>query len=101
MLKRSVGMVVLLGLLVVGALAGPAGATEGPAVEFREYDEIRTNASDVGAEFLPEEYEMPGFFDWLIIPLVAVGILATAVTLFRYLIAQPRFEREAEQRSRR
>lgn len=99
MVKRSAAML-LLGMVLVGLVAGPATATEA-GENFREYEEIQGDASDVGSEFLPEEYEIPGFFDWLIIPLVALGVVVTGVTLFRYLIAQPRFEREAEKRSRR
>lgn len=108
MLKRTAAMampavlVMLAVVLMVGALSGAAQATEAPS-HFREYSEIRENASDVGAEFLPDEYDIPGFFDWLIIPLVAAGVLITVAVLLRYLIAHPRFEREAKakERSRR
>lgn len=100
MLKRYTGMLLLAGLLLVGVMAGAAIAAEAPP-NFQEYEQIRENASDVGAEFLPDEYEIPGFFDYLIIPLVAAGVLITIVVLFRYLINHPRFERESEQRSRR
>ena len=94
-------LLVLVGLLlVVGVLGTPATATEAPS-HFREYEEIQANTSEVGAEFLPPEYEMPGFFDWMIIPLIAAGILITAAVLLRYLMAHPRFEREAKARSRR
>lgn len=105
MLKRSLamarhaGLLVLVGLLMVGVLSGAAGAAESPS-HFTEYSEIQENASDVGAEFLPPEYEMPGFFDWLIIPLIALGVLITAAVLMRYLIAHPRFEREAKEKER-
>ncbi|CAN5446575.1 hypothetical protein BH23ACT9_BH23ACT9_24510 [soil metagenome] len=101
MLKRTFGMVLVAGLLLVGVMAGAAVAAEPDPEFFREYSEIRENASDVGAEFLPDEYEIPGFFDFLIIPLIGLGVVVTAVTLFRYLVNQPRFEREAEERSRR
>lgn len=106
MLKRSpamvrlAGLLVLVALLTLGVLSGSALATEAPE-HFREYSEIRENASGVGQEFLPEEYEIPGFFDWMIIPLVALGVLITVAILLRYLISQPRFEREVKERSRR
>ncbi|HUG86138.1 MAG TPA: hypothetical protein VMM13_16360 [Euzebya sp.] len=105
MLKRTVamarpaGLLLMVGLLMVGVLSGPAIATEAPS-HFREYEEIQENASDVGAEFLPAEYDIPGFFDWLIIPLVAAGVLITAAVLLRYLISHPRFEREAREKER-
>lgn len=100
MLKRYTGMLLLAGLLLVGVMAGAATAAEAPD-NFVEYEQIQENASDIGAEFLPEEYEIPGFFDYLIIPLIGAGVLITGAVLFRYLINQPRFERESEQRSRR
>lgn len=100
MVKRSLGMVVLLGLLLVGMLASPATAAESD-VEFREYDEIVEIAGDSGGEFLPEEYDMPGFFDWIVLPLVILAVVITALVLLRYLMSQPRFSKEAEERSRR
>lgn len=102
MVKRLLGSL-LLGLAVVGMLAGPAIATEGGG-EFTEYSDIREGASDIGAEFLDpdaEESERPGFFDWFIFPLVVIGLLATGFILLRYLVFQPRFAQEAEERSKR
>lgn len=100
MVKRSLGMVLLVGLLLVGVLATTAAATEAE-VEFREYDEIVEIAGESGGEFLPEEYEMPGFFDWIVLPLVILAVVVTALVLMRYLMSQPRFSKEAEERSRR
>lgn len=100
MVQRSLATILLVGLLLTGAMASAAVATEGE-VEFREYEEIVENASDAGMEHIPEEYEMPGFFDWMIYPLVGIGVLVTIGVLGYYLVAQPRFERESEEKSRR
>lgn len=102
MVKRwfAMVMVLLIGLLIVGALGTTALATEAEG-EFREYEEIVAEAGEAGGEYLPEEYDIPGFFDWIIIPLVAVGVLVTVIVLGYYLFAQPRFARETEERSRR
>lgn len=100
MVKRSFATLLLVGLLLTGAMASAAVATEAE-VEHREYEEIVENASDAGLEFIPEEYERPGFFDWIIVPLVGVGVLVTVGILGYYLVAQPRFQRESETRSRR
>jgi hypothetical protein len=100
MVKRALGTVLLVGLLL-GVMASTAAATEAGGVEHLEYEEIVDNAGEAGQEFLPAEYEMPGFFDWLIIPLVVAGVLITALVLLRYLVSQPRFSKEAEARSRR
>ncbi len=100
MLKRSLGIIMVVGLLLVGGMASTAVAAESGA-EFTEYEDIVAGAGEAGGEFLPPEYERAGFFDWIIFPLVGAGVLITALVLFRYLIAQPRFSREAEERSRR
>ncbi len=100
MMKRWFAMVLLVGLLIVGALGTTALATEAEG-EFREYEEIVAEAGEAGGEYLPEEYDIPGFFDWIIIPLVAIGVLVTVIVLGYYLFAQPRFARETEERSRR
>ena len=95
---------VLLALMVVGLVAGPVMATEGEESHFTEYSEIRENASDVSAEFLTpdaEDAERPGFFDWMIYPLAAAGVLVAGFVIMQYLVFQPRFAREAEARSKR
>lgn len=102
MVKRVPVIALLLGLLLAGAMAVPALAAEGGGeTHFKEYEEIVETAGDAGGEFLPEEYARPGFFDWIVYPLVAAGIVITSLVLVRYLFAQPRFTREAEERSRR
>ncbi|MGI9017242.1 MAG: hypothetical protein ACR2HR_09100 [Euzebya sp.] len=101
MVKRSLAVLMLAGILLVGSLVSVAGATEAEGGEYVEYEQIVENSTDAGAEFLPAEYDIPGFFDWIIIPLVGVGVLVTAGLLGYYLIAQPRFAREAEERSKR
>lgn len=92
--------VLLAGLLVVGMLGTAAQATEAEG-EFTEYEEIVAEAGEVGEEYLPEEYDIPGFFDWIIIPLVVIGVLVTVGVLGYYLLSQPRFAREVEERERR
>ena len=101
MVKRALGLALLLATVLLGAFAGPAAATEGVEVPQVEYEDIAANASDVGSEFLPEEYSRPQFFDWFVIPLIAAGVAITALVLFRYLLWQPRFAREAREKSRR
>lgn len=94
----------LLGLLAVGLVATPALATEGEETHFTEYEDIRENASDIGAQYLDpdaEEAERAGFFDWMIYPLAGIGVLITGFIIFQYLVFQPRFAREAEARSQR
>lgn len=86
---------------MVGMFGATAAATEAEGGEFVEYEEIVAEAGEAGGEYLPEEYDIPGFFDWIIIPLVAVGVLVTLAVLGYYLFAQPRFARETEERSRR
>ncbi|MEE8601575.1 hypothetical protein [Euzebya tangerina] len=100
MLKRSIAVLMLSGLLLVGAVATTAGAAEGGG-EFTEYEEIVEGAGEAGGEFLPDEYEIPGFFDYIRFPLIALGVVVTGGVLSYYLIAQPRFQREAEEKSRR
>lgn len=108
--RRSIAGLLLAGLLTVLTMTFALGATPAHAVEgegeshFYEYEEIRENASDVSTQFLDpdaESEERPGFFDWFIFPLAAVGVLITAFILFQYLVFQPRFARESEQRGRR
>ena len=100
MLKRSVAVLMLSGLLFMGAVTTSAVAVEAGG-DFTEYEDIVENAGEAGGEFLPDEYEIPGFFDYFRFPLIAAGIIVTAGVLGYYLIAQPRFQREAEERSRR
>jgi hypothetical protein len=100
MLVRVLGAVLLVGQLLVGG-ATAAVATEGGAAERPAYEEIVERAGDAGGQFLPEEYERPGFFDWIILPLVVLGVVITTLILVRYLASQPRFTAEAEKRSRR
>lgn len=102
MVTRTLG-ILLLGLLVVGVMAGPVLATEAE-VHAPTMEEIRENASDVGVAFLTpdeEEQERPGFFDWIIYPVAAIGVLMTFFVVAQYLVFQPRFAREAEARAKR
>lgn len=101
MVKRALGLTLLLALLTIGALAAPAIATEGGEAVHHEYEDIAAGASDVGAEFLPEEYTRPPFFDWFVFPLIGAGVLISALIVARYLAWQPRFAREAREKSKR
>lgn len=83
--------------LMLVALAGvAAGATEGGTVEVPRFEELRENAGETAQEFLPPDYEGPGFFSWMIFPLLIVGIIAFVAVMARYLQWQPRFARERE-----
>lgn len=101
MVKRTLGLALLMGTLLLGAVAAPAAAVEGGEAPHYEYEDIAEGASAVGTEFLPEEYTRPPFFDWYVFPLIAAGVLVTALVLFRYLLWQPRFSREARERTAR
>lgn len=101
MLKRALGLTLVFGVLLLGTFTAPAVAVESGEVPHYEYEDISGAASPVGEEFLPEEYSRPPFFDWIVFPLVAAGVLVTALVLLRYLMWQPRFSREAKEKSRR
>lgn len=94
--RSAAGLVVVVALL----LGAPAVATEGEgAVEIPDYEELAAN--EAAQDFLPEEYDPPGFFSWFIYPLLALGLLAALAVGFRYFQWQPRFMREAQEKRRR
>lgn len=120
MSKRRLGVFTLLVAVVVMAMALPAVAVEGDAGgggggggdeedveaggghghEDKEMEDIGTG-SETAQEFRPEPYEQPAFFEWIIYPLAALGIVATLVVLGLYLLWQPEFEREAQEKKKR
>ncbi|MGH8907708.1 MAG: hypothetical protein ACRD0K_14605 [Egibacteraceae bacterium] len=106
MLTRLAGVALVLVMLVSLALgsAGVAGATEagGPAQQepLPSFSEVGSQ-SDIAQEFLPPEYNEPSWFQWLLFPLLIIGIVATAAVLFAYLAWQPRFANDQKTKRRR
>jgi len=102
MSKRLVGVLLIL-LLGMVALAGPAlaveGATEeGPAPS--SIDEVVAD-NDTAREFVPEPYQQPTWFPALRLPLMLIAVLVTLAVLFAFLLWQPRFAQERKEKSRR
>lgn len=92
--------VALIVMFLLALVPAAAHAVEGGGVEVPDFSELRESSSDTAQQFLPEDYERPGFFDWWVIPLIAVGVLASLYVLVRYLVYQPKFAREAEEREK-
>lgn len=86
----------LLAVLLVALVGSGAGATEGGPVEVPRFEDLRDSRGETAREFLPEDYEGPGFFDWMIFPLLIVGVIAFVAVMARYLQWQPRFARERD-----
>lgn len=108
MSKRLIGVTLLLALLF-GAL-GPVGfasaTEEGESegvIERQPLPPITEigSQSDIAKEFLPEQYEEPSWFQWALYPLLIVGVIATFVVLFMYLVWQPKFADEQKTKRRR
>ncbi len=103
--RVSVALVLTL-LLSLFSAFGPVGAalaTEGaPAQQepLPSFDEVGSQ-SDIAQEYLPEEYVEPGWFQWVYFPLLIVGIVATGVVLFFYLVWQPKFADDQKKKRRR
>ena len=97
-------VVLALALLVV--VPTVAAAVEEDSVEAEEV-EPRPELSEIGTQaareggFFPEEYESPQWFQWLLYPLIVVGVLMAIGILGYYLLRQPDFERERRTSSRR
>ena len=105
--QRLLG-VLAIAFLVLGVLAGPVAATEGgetaPVAEEQPHSptiEEIGQRNEITEEFRPEASELPPWSLWLLYPLLAVGILAAAMLLMRYLQWQPRFAEERRNRRRR
>lgn len=103
----SILLMLLLSVLAMPAMAAEAGDEEidpGEAMEEEEplpsLDEIGSG-SEISEDFRPEPPETPVFADALRYPLVIVGVVVTIVVLTLYLVWQPRFGREAKEKSKR
>lgn len=107
---RRIGVTLLLTLLLslpgVSAVgvAGTAAATEAGSPAQQEplpsFDEAGSG-TDIAKEYRPDAYVEPGWFQWLVFPLLILGIVATGAVLFAYLKWQPRFADEAKTKRRR
>jgi hypothetical protein len=104
--RHLAGIALLLAMLVsvLAGLTGTAAAVEGEGVEQQEplptLDKVGSQ-SDIAREYLPEPYEEPSWFQWLLFPLLIIGIIATVVVLFAYLVWQPKFAYEQRTKRRR
>ncbi len=104
MLARLAGVVTLVAALTLGLLAVPALAVEGGEEPeghgpLPELSEVGTQ-SEVAKNFFPEEAEEPVFADFLIYPLLAVGLIVSLVVLTLYLRWQPTFAEERKKARR-
>ena len=108
MYQRLAGALVVCLLVLLGAVAGPAGATEAPAET--DVEEEGGNPADINSigtqnevsrQFLPEEAEPPAFFRFMYYPLVIAGVVVSLLLLAGYLLWQPRFAEERRSRRRR
>ena len=114
MVQRLVGVVLVL-LLSLAAMVGPAlaaegagdaagagaeGAGEAEAPGPRSIEEVVAD-NDTARQFVPEPYEQPTWFPALRLPLMIVGVLVSLAVLFAFLLWQPRFAQERQEKSRR
>lgn len=103
MSKRLLGAVLLAVLSIVG-LIGPAAATEehgGPVhAELPKFDELGTQ-SDTAREFFPEAPEEPAVFPWFGWPLMVGALVTSLWVLLSYLVFQPRFAQERKAKAAR
>lgn len=105
MSKRRPGVLMLVLAVLLVAMAIPAAAVEGEegpgghGQEDLELEELGTG-SETAKEFRPEPFQQPALFQWFIYPLAALGIVATLVILGLYLLWQPEFGREGQEKKR-
>lgn len=108
MMKRLLGAALLvLALLATAptavlAAAGPAsepGPGEGAVEHVPSIDEIGTDIAR-SEGFFPEEYQSPTWFQWVLYPMIAIGVLMAFGMLAYYLVKQPSFARERREKSR-
>lgn len=92
----------LLGATMLAGLAAPASAVEAPDGEESPPPDIEElcREGSVAAEFCPETYEEPSWFQWLIYPLLILGLVMATAMLIAYLTWQPRFASEAEEKKK-
>jgi hypothetical protein len=93
----------LMALVALAVLSGPALAVEEDAPEEAppppDIEELCQEGT-IAEEFCPDTYEEPAWFQWLIYPLLIVGLVMVTVMLVVYLTWQPRFAREAEEKKK-
>lgn len=103
MCTRLVGVALLGMTLVALGPTGIAAAVEGELEQQQplpRFEEIGSQ-SDIAREYLPEPYEEPSWFQWLLFPLLIVTIVVTGAVLFFYLVWQPKFASEQKTKRRR
>lgn len=104
MSKRRLGVFTVVVVVLIAAMALPAAAVEGEegghGHEDKEMEEIGTG-SETAKEFRPEPFEQPQFFQWIVYPLAALGIVVALAVLGLYLLWQPEFGREAEKKKKK
>lgn len=103
MSKRLAGLGLILGLLLIAGATAASAAEGGGAPAHGPLpgiDEIGSR-DEVASEFFPEAYEEPPFFRFFYVPLIIVGVLATAGVLYLYLLWQMRFVEERRAKRRR
>ena len=97
-------LMAVLGLVALAA--SPALAVEEDELEAPEEEpelpdfEELCEEGTLAAEYCPETYEEPSWFQWMNYPLLIVGLLIVTGLVVAYLFWQPRFARE-EQDTRR
>lgn len=103
MSKRLLG-VVLLAVLSVAGLVGPAAATEEHSGPVRhvlpKLNEVGSQ-SDTAKEFFPEAPEQPPVFKWFGWPLMVGAVVTSLFVLLSYLVFQPRFAQERKAKAAR
>ncbi|MFO8076805.1 MAG: hypothetical protein ACQETV_06040 [Actinomycetota bacterium] len=76
----------------VAAVEDDAEAAEEPPPDIEELCREGT----IAEEFCPERYEQPALFQFILYPLLGVGLLVVTLIVLLYLVWQPRFARERE-----
>ncbi len=92
--------------LLAATLAAPAAAQEDEldpdVLEEQAEEEPPPDIEElcregtIAEEFCPEFYEQPTFFQFILYPLLGVGLLVVSLLVLLYLVWQPRFARERE-----
>lgn len=107
MIKRLLGAALLAVLLVATVMPTVASAAEDAAVEEGgEAVEPLPNIDEIGTDyarseaFFPAEYESPTWFQWVLYPVIAVGVLMALGILIYYLVRQPSFAEERREKTR-
>lgn len=110
--KRLLGVLVMV--LLTLTIAAPAMAVEAGGgeegeegeeleVEHEElpkFEEIGTG-SEISQEFRPEPYEQPSLFAPILYPLAVIAGIALLVIFGLYLLWQPRFSQEIEEKKKK